>query len=98
MKPVERALAVHLVMVMRDMSLAAELGVVQGKRMNAIGLLFNGHIDTNPVSEGWTVDPWGGCYEGPVLLLSRAPDLRDLSGGPVGAPWFYRPPTKSCRG
>ena len=53
MKPVERALAVHLVMVMRDMSLAAELGVVQGKRMNAIGLLFNGHIDTNPVSEGW---------------------------------------------
>jgi acetylornithine deacetylase len=23
-------------------------------------LLFNGHLDTNPVSEGWTVDPWGG--------------------------------------
>ena len=106
--PGERVLADHLVMVMRDMSLEAELGVVEGERMNAIGrlrgsgggksLLFNGHIDTNPVSEGWTVDPWGGCYEGPVLLLSRAPDLRDLSGGPVGAPWFYRPPTKSCRG
>ena len=73
MKPVERALAVHLVMVMRDMSLEAELGVVEGERMNAIGrwrgsgggksLLFNGHIDTNPVSEGWTVDPWGGCHE-----------------------------------
>ena len=98
----------NLVTVMRDMSLEAELGVVSGERMNAIGrwrgtgggksLLFNGHIDTNPVSEGWTVDPWGGCYEGPVLLLSRAPDLRDLSGGPVGAAWFYRPPTKSCRG
>ena len=26
-------------------------------------LLFNGHIDTNPVSEGWTVDPWGGKVE-----------------------------------
>ena len=73
MKPVERALAVHLVMVMPDMSLAAELGVVNGEPMNAIGrwrgsggstsLLFNGHIDTNPVSEGWTVDPWGGCHE-----------------------------------
>ena len=23
-------------------------------------LLFNGHLDTNPVSEGWTVDPWAG--------------------------------------
>ena len=22
--------------------------------------MFNGHIDTNPVTEGWTVDPWGG--------------------------------------
>ena len=73
MKPVERALADHLVMVMRDMSLAAELGVVQGKRMNAIGLLFNGHIDTNPVSEGWIVDPWDDSNQGPVLVLSRAP-------------------------
>ena len=73
MKPVERALAVHLVMVMRDMSLAAELGVIQGKRMNAIGLLFNGHIDTNPVSEGWIVDPWDDSNQGPVLVLSRAP-------------------------
>ena len=23
-------------------------------------LLFNGHLDTNPVTEGWTVDPWAG--------------------------------------
>ena len=23
-------------------------------------ILFNGHLDTNPVSEGWTVDPWEG--------------------------------------
>ena len=72
MKPAERALAIHLAMVMRDMSLAAELGVVQGKRISAIGLLFNGHINTNPVSEGWIVDPWDGCNEGSILLLSRA--------------------------
>lgn len=43
-----------------------------GTRQNAIGrwrgsdpprsrsLLFNGHLDTNPVTEGWTVDPWEG--------------------------------------
>ncbi|KAL1867146.1 hypothetical protein VTK73DRAFT_4340 [Phialemonium thermophilum] len=43
-----------------------------GRRQNAVGiwrgsggdgaktLLFNGHLDTNPVSEGWTVDPWEG--------------------------------------
>src|SRR5262249_3258994 len=26
-------------------------------------LMFNGHLDTNPVTEGWTVDPWGGIYD-----------------------------------
>src|SRR5260221_4653762 len=52
------------------MVLAAELKRVPGVLFNAIGrwkgaggghsLLFNGHLDTNPVTEGWTVDPWGG--------------------------------------
>jgi acetylornithine deacetylase len=42
-------------------------------RCNAIGtlkgtgggksLMFNGHLDTNPVTEGWTVDPWGGLVD-----------------------------------
>ncbi|KZF26570.1 Zn-dependent exopeptidase [Xylona heveae TC161] len=26
-------------------------------------LLFNGHLDTNPVSAGWTIDPWAGYYD-----------------------------------
>jgi acetylornithine deacetylase len=26
----------------------------------AESLLFNGHLDTNPVSGGWTIDPWEG--------------------------------------
>ncbi|KAK6075080.1 diaminopropionate ammonia-lyase [Seiridium cupressi] len=26
----------------------------------AKSLLFNGHLDTNPVSGGWTIDPWEG--------------------------------------
>ena len=42
-------------------------------RANAVGtfkgtgggksLIFNGHLDTNPVTEGWTVDPWGGLVD-----------------------------------
>ena len=66
----ERALAVHMVERMQAMGLEAELQAVEGERVNAIGrwrgtgggrsLLFNGHLDTNPVTEGWTVDPWGG--------------------------------------
>jgi acetylornithine deacetylase len=50
-----------------------------GTRQNAIGvwhgtglesdrgaaktLLFNGHVDTNPVSGGWTIDPWAGMRD-----------------------------------
>jgi len=69
----ERAL-VHL--VAEDMSalgLETTLVPVPGGRVNALGrlpgvgggrsLLFNGHVDTNPVTEGWTVDPWGGLVD-----------------------------------
>ncbi|CDK26275.1 unnamed protein product [Kuraishia capsulata CBS 1993] len=31
-----------------------------GKDTGAKKLLFNGHVDTNPVTEGWTVDPYEG--------------------------------------
>ena len=33
-------------------------GVSGGKRV-----LLNGHIDTNPLTLGWTVDPWGGIRD-----------------------------------
>jgi acetylornithine deacetylase len=66
----ERTLAAFMAKAMQDMGLDAALTPVEGERVNAIGtlrgagggksLLFNGHIDTNPASEGWTVDPWGG--------------------------------------
>jgi len=69
----ERALARFMVERMREIGLSAELGPVPGERFNAIGrlagagggksLLFNGHLDTNPVTEGWTVDPWGGLVD-----------------------------------
>ncbi|HET8727982.1 MAG TPA: M20/M25/M40 family metallo-hydrolase [Alphaproteobacteria bacterium] len=69
----ERRLAEFMVGEMRGLGLDAELQPVPGGRVNAIGrlkgagggasLLFNGHLDTNPVTEGWTVDPWGGIYD-----------------------------------
>src|ERR1700693_3663616 len=66
----ERELASFMVRQMQALGLEAALTPVPGDRVNAIGrlpglgggksLLFNGHLDTNPVSEGWTVDPWAG--------------------------------------
>ncbi|MCW3476066.1 M20 family metallopeptidase [Limobrevibacterium gyesilva] len=66
----ERVLAGFMAEQMRALGLEAELTPVEGERVNAVGrwrgtgggksLLFNGHVDTNPVSEGWTVDPWAG--------------------------------------
>lgn len=55
---------------MRAIGLDSRLLPVPGDRLNAVGtlkgkggahsLLFNGHLDTDPVGEGWTVDPWAG--------------------------------------
>ena len=66
----ERVLAAWMAEQMKTLGLEVELSPVAGERVNAIGrlrgtggaksLMFNGHIDTNPVTEGWTVDPWGG--------------------------------------
>ena len=67
----ERELAKFMAAQMRELGLETELQAVPGDRLNAIGrlpgsggggnsLLFNGHLDTNPVTEGWTVDPWEG--------------------------------------
>ncbi|MGH7101165.1 MAG: M20 family metallopeptidase [Acetobacteraceae bacterium] len=66
----ERALAAFMAAEMTALGLEAGLRPVAGERVNAVGtwrgagggksLLFNGHLDTNPVSEGWTVDPWAG--------------------------------------
>src|SRR5262245_30004512 len=66
----ERRLVNWMDQQMRDLGLATELVPVTKGRFNAIGrwkgtgsgksLMFNGHLDTNPVTEGWTVDPWGG--------------------------------------
>lgn len=69
----ERDLVLHMVRQMQALGLEAEAAPVEGSRINAIGrwrgigggksLLFNGHVDTNPATEGWTVDPWGGLVD-----------------------------------
>jgi acetylornithine deacetylase len=69
----ERELARFMAERMRAIGLEADLQPVEGSRVNAIGrlrgqgggksLLFNGHLDTNPATEGWTVDPWGGVID-----------------------------------
>ncbi len=69
----ERSLVLATVERMRAMGLEAEATPVPGGRLNAIGrwrgtgggpsLMFNGHLDTNPATEGWTVDPWGGLVD-----------------------------------
>ncbi|SEK44346.1 acetylornithine deacetylase [Bosea lupini] len=70
----EKALVHHVVGQMQAMGLEAEAQPFDdGRRANAIGrwkgvgggksLLFNGHLDTNPATEGWTVDPWGGVVD-----------------------------------
>ena len=71
--PGESDLARFMVERMRALGLAAALQPVEAERFNAIGtakgagggtsLLFNGHMDTNPVTGDWTVDPWGGIYD-----------------------------------
>jgi acetylornithine deacetylase len=71
--PGERKLAEFMAEAMRGIGMEAELAPVEGERVNAIGrwrgtgggrsLMFNGHVDTNPVTEGWTVDPYGGLVD-----------------------------------
>ena len=68
--PGEADLARHLAGEMRALGLEVEIQEVGDGRLNAIGTLrgtgggkrtmLNGHIDTNPLTMGWTVDPWGG--------------------------------------
>jgi acetylornithine deacetylase len=71
--PGEGDLARFMVAAMEGLGLEAFVQEVEPGRLNAIGrwrgtgagrsLMFNGHLDTNPVTEGWTVDPWGGRYD-----------------------------------
>lgn len=68
--PGEAAFARHLAATMEGMGLTTELQPIADGRFNALGrwvgsgggkrIMLNGHLDTNPLTMGWTVDPWGG--------------------------------------
>ncbi|WWC72369.1 uncharacterized protein I206_106331 [Kwoniella pini CBS 10737] len=70
----EKEATEYMVKLMKEIGIESEIKKFDnGKRQNALGiwkgngqgksLLFNGHLDTNPVTEGWTVDPWGGIIK-----------------------------------
>lgn len=70
----ETVLVHRMVDEMRAIGVEADIHTFGDKgRCNAVGtlkgagggksLMFNGHLDTNPVTEGWTVDPWGGLVD-----------------------------------
>ncbi len=69
----ERALAQKMADICTNLGMEAYLQPVEDERVNAIAtlkgtgdgesLLFNGHLDTNPATSGWTVDPWGGVID-----------------------------------
>src|SRR2546423_13610386 len=70
--PGEGELARFVVERMQRLGLEAFTQEVEPARLNAIGVwrgtgggrspLFHGHPDTKPVTEGRTVDPWGGVH------------------------------------
>src|SRR5687767_9534871 len=68
--PGERVMIEWLVDYMGKLGLEAQAMPIGGGRYNAVGtwrgtgsgpsLLFNGHVDTNPVGTNWQRNPWGG--------------------------------------
>jgi len=74
----EKDLAKFMHDSMKALGLDTEMQKVPGNRFNAIGtlkgsgggssLLFNGHLDTNPATEGWTVDPFAGLVKDDCLF------------------------------
>jgi acetylornithine deacetylase len=71
--PQESSVVEWLLDEMSALGLRVHRQPVGPARYNAIGvwpgsgsgtsLMFNGHVDTNPLTEGWTVDPWGGVVD-----------------------------------
>ncbi|MGV9853535.1 M20 family metallopeptidase [Streptomyces sp. NPDC003442] len=72
--PSESSAALWIRGQMNALGMETHLVPADGHRVNAVGiwrgsgsgpsLMFNGHLDTNPVTEGWTRDPWGGDVDG----------------------------------
>jgi len=91
----ETPLAKFLVEQMKALGLDAQLQEVQAGRYQAIGILkgtgggkslmFNGHIDTNPVGVGWTVDPLGGVVKDGCIWGIGVSNMKASDAAFVGA-------------
>jgi acetylornithine deacetylase len=91
----EAPLAKFLVDDMKRLGLETQLQEVQPGRYNAIGVLrgsgggksiiLNGHIDTNPVGEGWTVDPVGGVVKDECVYGIGVSNMKASCAAFVGA-------------
>jgi acetylornithine deacetylase len=90
----EGELSRYLTAYFQDMGLQVEVQEVEAGRYNVIGTLkgsgngqsvmYNGHIDTNPVGLGWTVDPLAGyvddeCIYGIGVSNMKASDSAFIS-------------------
>jgi putative selenium metabolism hydrolase len=72
---IERALqALEFHTVARD-KLGAVYGVI-GPRETEVAVLFDGHMDVVPVTDGWTVDPFGAEIIGERLYGRGATDMK----------------------
>jgi acetylornithine deacetylase len=91
----EGPLAKFLVSEMTKLGLETQLQEVEPNRFNAIGILrgsgggkslmLNGHIDTNPVGEGWTVDPLGGVVKDDCVFGIGVSNMKASCAAFVGA-------------
>lgn len=69
----EAELGQYMAQYLKNIGMETHLQEVQPHRFNVIAeikgkgagesLLYNGHIDTNPVGLGWTVDPYAGLVD-----------------------------------
>lgn len=91
----ESALARFLVREMEGLGLATRLVEVEPGRYNAVGtlpgtgggtsLMLNGHMDTNPVGVGWTVDPFEGLVRDNMIWGIGVSNMKASCAAFVGA-------------
>jgi acetylornithine deacetylase len=91
----ESPLAREMVARMNQLGLETRLVEVEPGRHNAVGvlrgagggasLMLNGHIDTNPVGEGWTVDPLAGLVRDGMIYGIGVSNMKASCAAMFGA-------------
>ena len=91
----EGALAMLLEKRMKALGLDTQLIEVEPGRFNAVGrltgtgngtsLMLNGHMDTNPVGLGWTVDPFSGLVRDEMIYGIGVSNMKASCAAFLGA-------------